>query len=334
MAMKDEIEQDLCGDAQHDAAVWYAYLKRPERDERAWTAFTEWLERDQRHRIAYDAVERLHESLDEVGDELLLLLAERPASAKILPLGQRRVGRIWVAAAALAALAASLLIVFLPRIAAPPAQRYETRAGETKSVTLADGTLVDLNRDTALSATMTASGRRIELERGEALFHVAADPRRPFVVAAGRAEIRDIGTIFDVVRTRTDLVVSVEQGRVAVMTPGATAPTLLAAGDRLAAKEGGPATLSHGDPAATSSWAKGFLVYQNAPFSKLVSDLNRYGQLEIVQESADSAFAPFSGVLEIADQDIMLERLGHMIPLALERSQKGRILVRALPAAK
>lgn len=325
MVTKNDIERDLCGTAQHDAAIWYAYLKRPDTDEGVWLAFTEWLERDAAHRLAYEEAERLNEALDQVRD--------RAGKSKIIELRAKR-RQVLLAAGAAAAVAASLLVILLPRGAAPPPQLYETQADETRTETLADGTVVELNRETAMMVAMTDRHRDIRLEHGEALFHVAADPKRPLVVAAGDSEIRDIGTVFDVMRTADQLIVGVAQGRVAVVPPGGGVPKVLAAGDRLAATDGEPASVSHGDPSTVSSWTQGFLVYENAPFSKVVGDLNRYGRLTIIQQGDDSSFAPISGILEISDQAVMLERLGHMIPLAVDRSQEGRILVRAVAGKK
>lgn len=324
MVTKNDIEQDLCGVAQHDAAIWYAGLKRRDTDESVWLAFAEWLERDPAHRLAYEEVERLNEALDQVRDQVL----DRAGTSEVLQLRARR-RRFWLAAGAAAALAASLLVILLPRGAAPVPRLYETRDGETRTETLADGTVVEVNRGTAMTVTLSDRQRDIRLDHGEALFHVAIDPKRPLVVVAGGREIRDIGTVFDVMRSADQVVVGVVQGRVAVAPPGGGVPAVLAAGDRLAAKDGEPATVSHGDPAAVSSWTQGFLIYENAPFSKVVGDLNRYGRLTIVQQGPDSGFAPISGILEISDQAVMLDRLGHMIPLAVDRSQEGRILVRA-----
>lgn len=325
MVTRNDIEQDLCGIAQHDAAIWYASLKRPDTDQDAWIAFSEWLERAAEHRLAYEEVERLHETLDEAREAL----APARVAPNIVSLAGGRRG-LWLMAGAAAAIAASLLLFLPQRNLAPPLpQPYETQASETRRETLADGTTVDLNRGTAMTVAMTGRGREIRLDHGEALIYVAADPKRPLAVLAGGAEIRDIGTVFDVVRTSNQLFVGVEQGSVAVVPPGGGAPKVLAAGDRLAAKDGEVVSVSHGDSATVASWTQGVLVYEKAPFSKVADDLNRYGKLVIVQQGPDSSFVPISGVLEISDQAVMLERLGHMIPLAIDRSQEGRIVVRA-----
>ncbi|MBO9546323.1 FecR domain-containing protein [Caulobacter sp.] len=79
-------------------------------------------------------------------------------------------------------------------------RRLDTALGEIRRVPLADGSLVAINTQTSLDVAMKAKSRRIVLKQGEAWFQVAKDPKRPFVVAAGVARIRAVGTAFSVRR--------------------------------------------------------------------------------------------------------------------------------------
>jgi transmembrane sensor len=58
--------------------------------------------------------------------------------------------------------------------------------------------------------------RRVELLEGQALFQVAKDKSRPFIVASGEATVRAVGTQFDVYRKDSGTTVTVLEGRVAV----------------------------------------------------------------------------------------------------------------------
>ncbi|MGE0716909.1 MAG: FecR domain-containing protein, partial [Alphaproteobacteria bacterium] len=101
------------------------------------------------------------------------------------------------------ALAASLLLAVAAGVAWGPVAfdrlraDHATAVGERRLVTLADGSRVWLNSDTALVVAMTAGERRVRLLRGEAFFEVAADPARPFVAATGAGSARDVGTAYD-----------------------------------------------------------------------------------------------------------------------------------------
>ena len=54
---------------------------------------------------------------------------------------------------------------------------------------------------------------------GQALFTVAKDPRRPFVVSADHTRVRAVGTQFDVQKRTSGTTVTVLEGRVAILTP-------------------------------------------------------------------------------------------------------------------
>jgi transmembrane sensor len=128
--------------------------------------------------------------------------------------GERRFGKAF-------ALAASIAIVAVGMAAWSYLQRgtYSTDIGEQRSITLADGSNIELNARTKLRIEFTEHARNIELIQGQALFHVAKDKTRPFVVTSNGTRVRAVGTQFDVYRKKTGTTVTVVEGRVAVF-PG------------------------------------------------------------------------------------------------------------------
>jgi transmembrane sensor len=117
------------------------------------------------------------------------------------------------------AIAASTLIVALAGAAWWQSARYplySTDIGERRSITLADGSTVDLNARSKLRVEFSKNERRVELLDGQALFQVAKDHSRPFIVAGGEATVRAVGTQFDVYRKDSGTTVTVLEGRVAV----------------------------------------------------------------------------------------------------------------------
>lgn len=93
---------------------------------------------------------------------------------------------------------------------------YATDIGERRSITLNDGSTVDLNARSKLRIEFSKNERRVELLDGQALFQVAKDKNRPFIVASGAATVRAVGTQFDVYRKDSGTTVTVLEGRVAV----------------------------------------------------------------------------------------------------------------------
>jgi len=96
---------------------------------------------------------------------------------------------------------------------------YSTDIGERRSITLEDGSTIDLNARSKVRVKFSKGERDVELLEGQALFGVAHDVTRPFVVSAGNTAVRAVGTQFDVYRKRSGTTVTVVEGRVAVYGP-------------------------------------------------------------------------------------------------------------------
>jgi transmembrane sensor len=96
---------------------------------------------------------------------------------------------------------------------------YATDIGERRSITLADGSTIDLDARSRVKVKFSKRERDVELVEGQALFGVAHDASRPFIVSAGNTAVRAVGTQFDVYRKRSGTTVTVVEGRVAVFGP-------------------------------------------------------------------------------------------------------------------
>jgi transmembrane sensor len=90
--------------------------------------------------------------------------------------------------------------------------RYETAAGEQRSITLADGTTVAMEPETRIQVT---GARTVVLLSGKAGFVVTHHNDKPFEVVMDGAGVRDIGTSFVVTRTADSIEVEVTEGKVA-----------------------------------------------------------------------------------------------------------------------
>ena len=100
--------------------------------------------------------------------------------------------------------------------------RFSTGKGETKVVALKDGSVVTLNTASEIRVNYSDAVRAVELVRGEALFDVAKNKARPFVVAAGDTSVRVVGTSFTVRHfDAAPVQVLVREGIVEVFKPAA-----------------------------------------------------------------------------------------------------------------
>jgi transmembrane sensor len=105
---------------------------------------------------------------------------------------------------------------------APRGQTIETERGERREVALADGSVLEVDPETRLRINFDEQTRRVTLERGRALFRVAKNPDRPFLVQADGTTVRAVGTAFGVDRQKEGVVVTVAEGRVAVLATAAS----------------------------------------------------------------------------------------------------------------
>src|ERR1700733_1885339 len=122
----------------------------------------------------------------------------------------RRWRRLAIAASVLAIVGGALAML---ELSAPV---YATALGEQRSIQFQDGSTVDLNSRSMIRVKYSKQERDVELIEGQALFHVAHDVSRPFIVAVGATRVRAVGTQFDVYKRANDTVVTVVEGRVAV----------------------------------------------------------------------------------------------------------------------
>jgi transmembrane sensor len=316
------------------ATAWYSRLNGDAQPESVWEAFTAWLEADDANRAAYDRVEALYADLDELSPDLALTGGTKPApTAEVITLSAWRLRRpvLRFGLGAVAALAASLALFAIVRVTLlnDEVTHYATKMGEARTVALADGTTIDMNTASGLTVAFNGRERRVTLDHGEALFRVGKDSARPFVVTVGGREVRDIGTVFNILRDDKRTVVTVESGKVLVAASGSGAPEVqLVAGEQLAARDGEGQVVTHVDPAQATSWRDGYLTYKEAPLSVVVADLNRYFPDRIVLADRDTSVRRFSGVLKVDDEEAVLNRLTQLLPLVIDRRADGKVGLR------
>jgi transmembrane sensor len=165
---------------------------------------------------------------------------------------------------------------------------YRSAIGYTKVVSLADGSTVTLNTNSAIHVALMATERRVDLVRGEAFFEVAKDPKRPFVVSTANKRIVAVGTKFSVFRGDLDTRVVVTEGQVKVeevQSGGSMGPvTQLPAGSVAQAGSAG-VLVKHSSVAEAEtymSWRSGYIALRDTALADAVEEFNRYNQKQLV----------------------------------------------------
>lgn len=312
-----------------EAASWVTRLHGPERSPELEAGLKRWLSESTEHQSAFEAA-------TEVWYETANLpfpdRGEKP----------RREGQpVWALAASLILIIGVAAFAYLRAIS--PA--YSTDLGEQRTLVLKDGTRVTLNTESEIIERYTGERRSIELRKGEALFDVAKDSRRPFAVMAGDRIITALGTAFAVRLDGDTTAVTLLDGRISVDVPSAPgnsgpasgSPVLLAPGQRLttpaAARKPGPhrsdrSTYEIDQPPLEKvmAWQHGQLIFENTPLHEAVAEFNRYASIKIEVAAGPASDIPIGGVFRTADALLFAQAVAASHDLQLTSRDKTLLL--------
>lgn len=214
---------------------------------------------------------------------------------------------------------------------------HHTRTGERRTVTLADGSRIHLNTASAVEVALRKSSRQVRLIKGEALFEVAHDPGRPFLVEAGSARLRAIGTAFNV-RIRDSVVeLTVTEGVVAVAEAGGDAKADVRRVDAPRVAAGGGAVIGTGAMAPTAldpailrqrtAWQDGVIELDGETLAQAVAEFNRYRGAPIVIGDPRLANLRVGGRFEVDEADKFLTAVEASFPVQAITGADGSILL-------
>jgi transmembrane sensor len=274
-----EARREVSPNAQVElrAADWLSRQQFEDWDAGQQTQLDAWLVESDNHAAAYWRLSATFRRTDR------LAALHRPETRDdINPIGKRRWPVVSAAIVLLAIVAAAG--AYLSQMGSN--RTYLTAVGGHTSLTLADGSKVDLNTDTILRATIGAHARDIELVRGEAYFQVKHDASRPFVVTAAGHRITDLGTKFLVRTVSQGLEVALVEGRARLdnADPARKHSTVLIPGDLAVATADTTTVLRKHAPelADDLAWRRGSLVFHNASLTDAASEFGRYGGVKLV----------------------------------------------------
>jgi transmembrane sensor len=349
----------MTGTPKEQAGYWIVRQNSGNWSKQDSQAFRLWLAESHEHRLAFEQVQGLWQGLDQFKETLASSMVRqaqdeqnqhftvRPEPAPLaLPLvveglNQRCLKAIttlpldkanqrrrrfqpqrWVMGGLCAAVLIIGLIVikFDSTLLIPSEQTYATTKGQQTTITLADGSEIDLNTDTQLKVQFNPLRRLITLNHGEASFKVAHQTLRGFTVKANSGEIQDIGTQFNVNVAPEQVVITVTEGAVRVQTKAQNSPPLIA-GQRLSYNAKGIISLpDRPDLAAVTAWQHGQVVFDMTPLSDATEQLSRYHQVKFIFDDPKLKRLKMSGTFNTQDLPVFLSTLENIYPL---RAQRG-----------
>ena len=222
---------------------------------------------------------------------------------------------------------------------------YATGTGEQRTVRLADGSTIELNSKSRMRVLFSERERDVELVEGQALFRVAKDHARPFVVQSAGTRVRAVGTQFDVYRKASGTQVTVVEGRVAVFAPfhpealpsneerlpaqltagGSTgeagsAAVLVSSGEQVTVTNQEVPEPHRTDLRAATAWTNRELVFDMTPLAEVAQEFNRYNARKLVVSDPTLAQFHVTGIFSSTDPASLLRFL---------RGQRGIDVVEA-----
>jgi transmembrane sensor len=208
--------------ASEEAATWWVRLEadglaREEREQ-----FVDWLRESQMHVAEMLRIAKVHDALERFQSWAQITTDGPSGEDNVIPLKEgppppiKRIGpRLrWVGAIAAAVGAIAAIAVLISNL--PHGQIIDTDRGERREVALSDGSVLEVDPETRIRVAFEPSRRRVILEQGRALFRVAKNAERPFLVQADGTTVRAVGTAFGVERQRQSVIVTVAEGKVGV----------------------------------------------------------------------------------------------------------------------
>ncbi len=333
--------QSKVHDVQGQANAWFSRLNSGEVSSAEQAAYAKWRLADPAHAQAYDELSDLWGLSGSFEDESGL--QDALADARNFHLEEAPVQQLSSRFKWFGAVAAVLLLTVAGLQVSPwfspsqeaASQEISTAFGEQRTVALSDGSLITLNTDTQVLTRYTGDRRRISLLQGQALFEVADDPLRPFVVEAGKGVVTVLGTTFDVIHMDGNTKVTVLSGGVEVAASGKDgrlAREKLSQGEQVLYGTNvvltSPAKV---DLTVATSWKDGRLIFEGTPLDQALDEVNRYASRKIVLQEASLNQLKFTGVFNIGDTEGVVTAMTMILPLEAIEQKKAIVLKKREP---
>ena len=339
--------------AREFAAAWHSRLHQDGDSAKTRRAFKSWLAESSEHRAAYDDIERSWQTLRAGAQSPDIMALRHETALRLTRSNSREIRPIkWIT------VAAALLLMVGGFITAtrPPHEHpwsasfrssradgmYATGIGQQLPIILPDGSHVTLDTQSELHVTFAGHERSVQLIRGQALFEIAKDRTRPFVVTAGERRLVAVGTVFDVHLNEQQVKVTMVEGTVrvepAISTPdklpqkavqsldSAPPPTILiTAGEQLISDDSKHNRVYDVNPRQVTSWLHGQVIFDNTSLASAVTELNRYSTVQIELTDPRLADIHLSGTFTADRPDLFVEAVTTYYPITIA-SKNDRVI--------
>lgn len=360
-AIKEKTEVNFDNRTRFEIATeWFYALQDPNISIEKIQEWQKWLAESPENARQYERVEEvLNLSGDTEGlawpDDMELLSDDYDGSEKILPWKQANKRRLsnpfhrmslrnlihWKAKqlSAITVVIAALFSIALFNLADFSGSTefevsvYESTTGENKDITLSDGSVITLGAQSLVSVAFSNERRQIVLERGEAFFDVAKNPKRPFSVVTGNRVVTAIGTQFNISKQHNRVVVTVAEGKISLtpesekVEPDKVKNAYLVAGQRVSYTASNVSEIVTTSSKAPLSWRNGKLQYMEEKLVYVVEDINRYSSIKIRFADEKTKALLYSGTVFTSSLDDWISVLPNAFPVNVSYVSESEVIL-------
>lgn len=318
-------------DPAAEAAEWFIRLRDDDLAEEDYRDWQQWLAVSPANKQAFAKAEKCWQALDNITD-----LPWNSAGSIAATSGGRWHGRLlpFVAAMAATILIALSVGIFLQKDSptGPEATTYQTARSQHRTVRLEDGSKINLGARSIVNVNYTRDVRHLTLVRGEAIFSVAKNKHRPFIVHVGKGTVTAVGTKFNIHSGNRGVTVTVLEGIVEVnpdLNKSTPAPLAKVPAGKAVSydNQGDISPVVKSNVAAAISWEKGLLVRVDTPLASVIADVNRYSSREIIIGDPALDNIRFTGTVLSDGIDNWLRGLSVAYPIKVLDSGRDAILL-------
>ena len=316
----------MTGSAREQAARWFTRMhsggSNGEDSAALTAAWRAWMDASPEHAREYAAFEALWHDFDTTASTQALADA-----------AQRLHGRRRAVVRGVLGLAALGLTGLLGRHGwnawqnSPTyAQSRATGTGERVALQLPDGSRLTLGPASSAALRYSRRLRAVVLERGEAVFDVARDSSRPFVIDAGSSRITVLGTRFAVSLLPGLVRVSVSHGTVELASQGGLNPLQLHAGDVGEIADGSPLPhrVQRDARDAFAATEKGLIVFDRASLREIAATLSRWRRQPVHAQGGDDGGQRITAAVQARDVEGFIQSLPRIA--AVRVHERGGVL--------
>jgi transmembrane sensor len=351
----DSNKSPLLERVEQEASAWVLRADRgltaTEQDE-----LSVWLAADPLHGVHFARFRSNWRNLDALG-QWRPEHSATPNPDLLAPAEKRRFTRFVPMVLSLAVAASVVLGMFFWRSSGAPRSEGSATAvsnapGNSQQRILEDGSVVDLDQNAIIKVTYSPSERRVQLLQGEAYFTVSKNPARPFIVTAGKLDVRAVGTAFSVRMTEENVKVLVTEGHVKLISLASAGgekspaarnkmnldelPVLSPNQEATVSLLPNPAPLqiatrTSGEIGMALAWQHRLLDFNAVPLSEVVLEFNRRNRVQMIVVDEEFASIPISASFRSDNVEGFLRLLEAGFGARVERRGDIEILLSRKP---